>query len=110
MNTHPRNKKAGPLTIRVAGEQELKRFNRLLDERHPQQIPHPVGRELRVAIEVESFSDIEARAGTCYKAAGWKPAGMSKGFATMTPSGFSVWSMSKPKCPCPCESSRGKKS
>jgi hypothetical protein len=51
MNTHPRNKKAGPLTIRVAGEQELKRFNRLLDERHPQQTPHPVGRELRGVIE-----------------------------------------------------------
>ena len=51
MNTHPRNKKAGPLKIRVAGEQELKRFNQLLDERHPQQTPHPVGRELRVVIE-----------------------------------------------------------
>jgi hypothetical protein len=30
---------------------------------------------------VESFSDIEAHAGTCYRAAGWKPAGISKGFA-----------------------------
>ena len=30
---------------------------------------------------LESFSDIEAYAGTCYKAAGWMPAGMSKGFA-----------------------------
>jgi hypothetical protein len=30
---------------------------------------------------LESFSDIEAYAGTCYKAAGWKAAGMSKGFA-----------------------------
>ena len=51
MNTHPRNKKAGPLTIRVAGKQELERFNQLLDERHPQQAPPPVGRELRVVIE-----------------------------------------------------------
>lgn len=30
---------------------------------------------------VESFSDIEAYAGTCYKASGWQPAGMSKGYA-----------------------------
>lgn len=30
---------------------------------------------------LESFSDIEAYAGTCYKAAGWTAAGMSKGFA-----------------------------
>lgn len=164
MNTHQRNKKAGPLTIRVAGEHELERFNKLLDERHPQEAPHHVGRELCMVIEqsgewigillwtsacqrlqdrdeqigwtnaqraqrlnlivqlrrylllhepgtrpnlasevlaaatralpelwrtrfgcepllVESFSDIEAHAGTCYKAAGWKPAGMSKGFA-----------------------------
>ena len=51
MNTHRKNKKAGPLTIRVAGGQELKRFNQLLDERHPQQAPPPVGRELRVVIE-----------------------------------------------------------
>lgn len=29
----------------------------------------------------ESFSDIEAYAGTCYKASGWQPAGMSKGYA-----------------------------
>ena len=158
---HP---KAGPLTIRVAGEQDVKRFNQLLDERHPQEAPEPVGRELRVVIElagewiglllwssacqrlqdreekigwtnaqraqrlnlivqlrrylllhatgtrpnlasealaaatralpqlwkkrfdcepllVESFSDLEAHAGTCYKAAGWIPVGMSKGFA-----------------------------
>ena len=164
MNTHRKNKKAGPRIIRVAGEQELERFNQLLDEHHPQQAPPPVGRELRVVIEqdgewvavmlwtsacqrlqdrdewigwtnaqraqrlnllvqlrrylllhepgtrpnlasevlaaatralpelwgvrfgcepllVESFSDIEAHAGTCYKAGGWKPAGMSKGYA-----------------------------
>jgi hypothetical protein len=30
---------------------------------------------------VESFSDIEAYAGTCYRAAGWQAAGMTKGFA-----------------------------
>jgi hypothetical protein len=30
---------------------------------------------------LESFSDIEAHAGTCYRAAGWKAAGLSKGFA-----------------------------
>lgn len=30
---------------------------------------------------VESFSDIEAHAGTCYRAAGWQAAGMSKGFS-----------------------------
>jgi hypothetical protein len=30
---------------------------------------------------LESFSDIEAYAGTCYKAAGWTAAGLSKGFA-----------------------------
>ena len=29
----------------------------------------------------ESFSDIEAYAGTCYKASGWQAAGMSKGYA-----------------------------
>jgi hypothetical protein len=29
----------------------------------------------------ESFSDIEAYAGTCYRASGWKAAGMSKGYA-----------------------------
>lgn len=158
------NKTVGPLTIRVAGEQERERFDQLLAERHPQAAPHHVGREMRVVVEqagewvgillwtsacqrlqdrdeqigwtnaqraqrlnlivqlrrylllhepgtrpnlasealaaatralpdlwrvrfgcepllVESFSDIEAHAGTCYKAAGWKPAGMSKGFA-----------------------------
>ena len=30
---------------------------------------------------LESFSDIEAHAGTCYRAAGWTAVGMSKGFA-----------------------------
>jgi len=30
---------------------------------------------------LESFSDIEAHAGTCYRAAGWTAAGMSKGFS-----------------------------
>lgn len=30
---------------------------------------------------LESFSDIEAHAGTCYRAAGWQPVGLSKGFA-----------------------------
>jgi hypothetical protein len=30
---------------------------------------------------LESFSDIEAHEGTCYKAAGWTAVGMSKGFA-----------------------------
>ena len=29
----------------------------------------------------ESFSDIEAYAGTCYRASGWKAAGLSKGYA-----------------------------
>lgn len=29
----------------------------------------------------ESFSDVEAHAGTCYRAAGWQPAGLSKGYA-----------------------------
>jgi hypothetical protein len=29
----------------------------------------------------ETFSDMEAAAGTCYKAAGWTPLGMSKGFS-----------------------------
>ena len=29
----------------------------------------------------ESFSDIETQAGTCYRAAGWKAAGQSKGYA-----------------------------
>jgi hypothetical protein len=164
MNTYRKSKKAGPLTIRVAGAQEHERFERLLEDRHPQQVPRQVGHELRVVIEqdgawvglmlwssacqrlqdrdewigwtnaqraqrlklvvqlrrylllhktgtrpnlasealaaatralaalwkerfgfepllVESFSDIEAHDGTCYKAAGWKPAGLSKGFA-----------------------------
>lgn len=30
---------------------------------------------------LESFSDIEAHAGTCYRAAGWTAVGMTKGFA-----------------------------
>ena len=30
---------------------------------------------------LESFSDIEAHAGTCYRAAGWTAVGLSKGFA-----------------------------
>lgn len=30
---------------------------------------------------LESFSDIEAHAGTCYRAAGWKAVGLTKGFA-----------------------------
>jgi hypothetical protein len=29
----------------------------------------------------ETFTDIEAYAGTCYKAAGWRPLGLTKGFA-----------------------------
>lgn len=29
----------------------------------------------------ESFSDIETQAGTCYRAAGWRAAGLSKGYA-----------------------------
>jgi len=29
----------------------------------------------------ETFTDIEAYAGTCYKAAGWQPLGLSKGFS-----------------------------
>jgi hypothetical protein len=29
----------------------------------------------------ESFCDIEARAGTCYKAAGWTPLGLTKGYS-----------------------------
>ena len=29
----------------------------------------------------ETFCDIEARAGTCYKAAGWTPLGLTKGFS-----------------------------
>ena len=31
----------------------------------------------------ETFTDIETYAGTCYKAAGWEPCGMSKGFARL---------------------------
>lgn len=30
---------------------------------------------------LESFSDIESHAGTCYRAAGWQAAGLTKGFA-----------------------------
>jgi len=30
---------------------------------------------------IETFCDIEVRAGTCYKAAGWKALGMTKGFS-----------------------------
>jgi len=164
MKASKENKQAGAYTIRVAGEAEVERFNQLLNERHPQEAPHHVGRELRLVIEqseewiglmlwssgcqrlqdreekigwsnaqraqrlnlivqlrrylllhkagtrpnlasealaaatralpdlwgakfgcepllLESFSDIEAHAGTCYKAAGWIPAGMSKGYA-----------------------------
>ena len=29
----------------------------------------------------ETFCDIEARAGTCYKAAGWRPLGLTKGYS-----------------------------
>lgn len=32
-------------------------------------------------VPAETFTDIEQFAGTCYKAAGWEPCGMSKGFA-----------------------------
>lgn len=164
MKTLPRKSKASPLTIRVAGEQEQKRIDRLLKDRHPQAAPSRVGHELRLVIEqdgvwvgvmlwtsacqrlqdrdewigwthaqraqrlkllvqlrrylllhesgtrpnlasealaaatrvlpelwrdrfgfepllAESFSDIEAHAGTCYRAAGWQPAGLSKGYA-----------------------------
>lgn len=31
----------------------------------------------------ETFTDIESYAGTCYKATGWEPCGMSKGFARL---------------------------
>lgn len=164
MNTLPRKPKAGPLVVRVAGEHEHERMDRLLEERHPQAAPPRVGHELRLIIEqdgawvglmlwtsacqrlqdrdewmgwthaqraqrlkllvqlrrylllhesgarpnlasealaaatralpelwrerfgfepllAESFSDVEAHAGTCYRAAGWQPAGLSKGYA-----------------------------
>lgn len=164
MKRPQKKSKAGPLTIRVAGEQEQKRIDRLLEDRHPQAAPSRVGHELRLIIEqdgawvgamlwtsacqrlqdrdewigwthaqraqrlkllvqlrrylllhesgtrpnlasealaaatrvlpelwrdrfgfepllAESFSDIEAYAGTCYRAAGWQPAGLSKGYA-----------------------------
>jgi len=154
----------GPLTVREAGKTDTKRFEKLLQEKHPQQAPKRVGHEVRMVVEqdgdwvglllwtsacqrlqdrdewigwtnaqraqrlklvvqlrrylllhasgtrpnlasealaaavralpvmwkerhgfepllLESFSDIEAYAGTCYKAAGWTAAGMSKGFA-----------------------------
>ena len=164
MKTRIRHRKAGPLIIHVAGEAEQERFDQLLLERHPQEVPHHVGHELRLVIEqdgdwvglmlwtsacqrlqdrdewigwtqaqraqrlkllaqlrrylllhesgtnpnlasqalaaatralpglwkqhfgfepllAESFCDIESHAGTCYKAAGWKPAGLTKGYA-----------------------------
>ncbi len=164
MKALARKPKAGPLAIRVAGEQEHKHIDRLLEDRHPQAAPSRVGHELRLVIEqdgvwvgvmvwtsacqrlqdrdewigwthaqrsqrlkllvqlrrylllhesgtrpnlasealaaatrvlpelwrdrfgfepllAESFSDIEAHAGTCYRAAGWQPAGRSKGYA-----------------------------
>ena len=154
----------GPLTVREAGTGEKARFERLLEEKHPQQAPPRVGQELRLIVEqggewvglllctsacqrlqdrdewigwtnaqraqrlkmvvqvrrylllheagtrpnlasealaaaaralpelwrnrfgfapllLESFSDIESYAGTCYKASGWKAAGLSKGYA-----------------------------
>jgi hypothetical protein len=164
MKARTKKPKVGPLTIRVAGEQDHKHIDRLLKERHPQAVPSRVGHELRLVIEqdsvwvavmvwtsacqrlqdrdewigwthaqraqrlkllvqlrrylllhesgtrpnlasealaaatrvlpglwrerfgfepllAESFSDIEAHAGTCYRAAGWHPAGQSKGYA-----------------------------
>lgn len=164
MNTRRRSKRGGPLSIRVAEKSEHQRVDELLAERHPQDVPHHVGHELRLVIEedgvwvglmlwssacqrlqdreewigwsnaqraqrlklvvqlrrylllhapgtrpnlasealaaatrvlpalwkkqhgfepllAESFSDIEAQAGTTYRAAGWKPAGLSKGYA-----------------------------
>jgi hypothetical protein len=164
MKALARKPKAGPLAIRVAGEQEHKHIDQLLEDRHPQAAPSRVGHELRLVIEqdgvwvgvmvwtsacqrlqdrdewigwthaqrsqrlkllvqlrrylllhesgtrpnlasealaaatrvlpglwrdrfgfepllAESFSDIEAHAGTCYRAAGWQPAGLSKGYA-----------------------------
>jgi hypothetical protein len=155
---------SGRFTIREAGKPEKKRFDKLLEERHPQQPPQQVGHELRMIVEedgkwagiliwtsacqrlqdrdecigwtnsqraqrlklvvqlrrylllheagtrpnlaseilaaalrilpgmwsrkfgfepllAESFSDVEAYAGTCYKASGWRAAGMSKGYA-----------------------------
>ena len=154
----------GRFTFREAGKPEQKRFDKLLEEKHPQQKPKRVGHELRMIVDeagewvgiliwtsgcqrlqdrdewigwtnaqraqrlklvvqlrrylllheagtrpnlaseilaaavrhlpvmwrnrcgfepllAESFSDIEAHAGTCYKAAGWTAAGMSKGYA-----------------------------
>lgn len=154
----------GPLTVREAGKLEAKRFDQLLEKKHPQGVPKRVGHELRLVVEqdgawvglllwtsacqrlqdrdewigwtnaqraqrlklvvqlrrylllhesgtrpnlasaalaaatralpgawqtrfgfepllLESFSDIEAYAGTCYKAAGWTAVGLSKGFA-----------------------------
>ena len=154
----------GPLSVREVGKTEAKRFEELLNAKHPQQAPKRVGHEIRMVAEqdgvwvglllwtsacqrlqdrdewigwtnaqraqrlklviqlrrylllhesgtrpnlasealaagvralpeiwkqrhgfepllLESFSDIEAYAGTCYKAAGWTAAGMSKGFA-----------------------------
>jgi len=164
MKANRAESKGGPLTVREAGKNEAERFERLLAEKHPQQVPRRVGHELRLVVEengewvglllwtsgcqrlqdrdewigwtnaqraqrlklvvqlrrylllhargtrpnlasealaaavralpalwtrrfgfepllLESFSDIEAFAGTCYRAAGWTAVGMSKGFA-----------------------------
>ena len=35
----------------------------------------------RFAILAETFCDIERTAGTCYRAAGWKAVGRTKGFS-----------------------------
>lgn len=154
----------GSITLRAMEENERKKFDRLLEDKHPQRSPKSVGQELRMVAEqdgrpvalllwtsgclrlqdrdewigwtntqraeriklivqlrrylllhergtrpnlasevlaaatrvlptlwnerfgfepllVESFSDIESHAGTCYRAAGWQAAGISKGFA-----------------------------
>lgn len=164
MKANSEKDRSGRLTIREAGEPDRQRFDRLLEQKHPQQKPEQVGHELRLIVEedgewvglliwtsacqrlqdrdewigwtnaqraqrlklvvqlrrylllheagarpnlasqmlaaalralptiweqrfgfepllAESFSDIEAYAGTCYKASGWQPAGMSKGYA-----------------------------
>ena len=51
MKAQTRHGKDGPLTVREAGRDEIRRINELLAERHPQRTPNRVGHELHMVVE-----------------------------------------------------------
>jgi hypothetical protein len=94
----PRDEHIGWTSTQRAQRQKLivqnRRFALLSDRgKHPNLASHILGAAIRELPDLwyenfgyqpllaETFSDIEAFEGTCYRAAGWQPLGLSKGYS-----------------------------